>query len=189
MSSLPKPFLTPEAYLAHERTAAFKSEYLAGETCAMAGASERHALIVTNLVAELRQHLKDRPCRVYSNDLRVKASPTGLYTYPDVVVVCGEARFDDEQHDTLLNPTLIVEVLSESTRDYDRGGKFVHYRALESLQEYVLVAQGAVHVEHFARREDGRWLLSETNRRDDVLDLASVGCRLAVAEVYHKVEA
>ncbi len=188
MSLQPKPFLTPEEYLAIERQAEYKSEYFHGEMFAMAGASERHVLIVTNVVAELRGQLKGRPCNVYSTDLRVRISPTGLYTYPDIVVVCGQAQFADDQKDTLLNPTLIVEVLSESTKDYDRGEKFEQYRSLPSLSEYVLIAQDRYHVEHFFRQPDNRWLLAETNRPEDSLQLSSISCALALTEIYDKVE-
>ena len=181
------PKLTPEDYLAMERSAEYRSEYLNGEIFAMVGASQAHNLIVTNLVAELRQKLKKRPCKVFSNDMRVKVSLTGLYTYPDVVVVCGEDRYDDQQHDTLLNPTLIVEVLSDSTKDYDRGEKFQHYRQLESLQEYILIAQQPCHVEHFRRQADNQWLLSETNDQTDTIKLAAIKCELELVEVYHKV--
>ena len=188
MSLQPKTYLTPEEYLALERKAEYKSEYLAGEMFAMSGASPRHVLIVTNVVAELRGQLKQRPCTVYSSDLRVKVSPTGLYSYPDVVVVCDQPQFADEQRDTLLNPTLIVEVLSESTKDYDRGEKFEHYRTLPSLREYILIAQDKYHVEHFVRQPDNRWLLSETNLLEDTIHLSSIACDLALAEVYDKVE-
>jgi Uma2 family endonuclease len=188
MSSQPKTYLTPEEYLAIERKAECKSEYFNGEMFAMVGASERHVLIVTNVVAELRGQLRRRPCTVYATDLRVRVSPTGLYTYPDVIVVCGQPQFADDQKDTLLNPTLIVEVLSESTKDYDRGGKFEHYRTLASLSEYVLIDQAKYHVEHFVRQPDNRWLLSETNRLEDTIHLLSVDCDLALAEVYDKVE-
>jgi len=188
MSLQPKTHLTPEEYLAIERKAEYKSEYFNGEMFAMAGASERHVLIVTNVVAELRGQLRRRPCTVYSTDLRVRVSPAGLYTYPDVVVVCGQAQFADDQKDTLLNPTLIVEVLSESTKDYDRGGKFEHYRTLMSLSEYVLIDQDKHHVEHFVRQPENRWLLSETNRLEDTIHVSSISCDLALAEVYDKVE-
>ena len=188
MSLQLKSYLTPEEYLAIERKAEYKSEYFNGEMFAMAGASERHVLIVTNVVAELRGQLRRRPCTVYSTDLRVRVSPTGLYTYPDVVVVCGQAQFADDQKDTLLNPTLIVEVLSESTKDYDRGRKFEHYRTLTSLSEYVLIDQDKHHVEHFVRQPENRWLLSETNRLEDTIHLSSISCDLALAEVYDKVE-
>ena len=188
MPSQLKIRLTPAEYLAIERKAPYKSEYVNGEMFAMSGASPSHVLIVTNVVAELRQQLKQRPCTVYSTDLRVKVRPTGLYTYPDVIVVCGQPQFDDEQQDTLLNPTVIVEVLSESTKDYDRGGKFEHYRSLTSLTEYILIAQDKPHVEHFVRQPDNRWLLAETNRLDDTIHLPSIACHLELAEVYDKVD-
>jgi Uma2 family endonuclease len=120
--------------------------------------------------------------------MRVKVSPTGLYTYPDVTVVCGEAQFEDNQQDTLLNPTLIVEVLSESTEAYDRGGKFAHYRKLTSLMEYVLITQTKPHIEHYVRQPDNRWLLSEVDSLPDAIHLPSIDCHLALAEVYDKVD-
>lgn len=188
MSLQPRTYLTPEEYLAIERKAEFKSEYFNGEMFAMAGASERQVLIVTNLVAELRGQLRRRPCTVYSTDLRVRVSPTGLYTYPDVVVVCGQPQLADDQKDTLLNPTVIIEVLSDSTKDYDRGGKFQHYRTLASLTEYVLVAQDKCHVEHCVRQPENRWLLSETDELKDTIHLSSIECNLALVEVYDKVD-
>jgi len=188
MSTLPKKRYTPEEYLTLERKAEYKSQYYDGEIFAMAGATRRHNLIAVNVGRELSAQLKGRPCEVYPSDMRVKVSPTGLYTYPDVVVVCAEPRFEDEQEDTLLNPTLIVEVLSPSTEDYDRGRKFAHYRRIESLAEYVLVAQQEHHVERHRRQETGEWVLWETDRPDDTVTLASIGCELALVEVYDKVE-
>jgi len=188
MSSQPKPRLTPEQYLALERQAAYKSEYFAGETFAMAGASERHNMIVTNISREISLQFKGRPCKNYSNDLRVRISSTGLYTYPDVVAICGEAQFEDEHQDTLLNPTVIVEVLSPSTEAYDRGEKSWHYRQIASLAEYLLVAQDRRHIEHYVRQADGQWLLSETGNLQDTIHLPSINCDLALAEVYDKVE-
>lgn len=183
-----KRLFTPEEYLAIERNAEQKSEYFAGEIFAMGGASEGHNLIVTNIVGELRQQLKNRPCRLYANDMRIKVSPTGLYTYPDVVVMCGEARFDDEQKDTLLNPTVIIEVLSKSTEAYDRGEKAEHYRKLKSLTEYFLVAQEKYHIERYARQDNDRWLLTEASDLQEVVHLSSIECELSLAEVYDKVE-
>jgi Uma2 family endonuclease len=183
----PKPRISPEDYLARERQAQTKSEYFGGEIFAMSGASEAHVLIVTNVVSEFREQLRGRDCRVYSTDLRVKVSATGLYTYPDVVVVCGEARFEDERADTLMNPKVIVEVLSKTTQDYDRGAKFEQYRTIESFVEYVLIAQDKPHVEHFVRQPDGRWLLAETNRLDDRIELQSIDAHLALADAYEKV--
>ena len=188
MSSQANKQLTPEEYLALERQAECKSEYYAGEIFAMAGASRWHNLIVTNVVRELSLQLKGRPCTTYPSDMRVKISPTGLYAYPDVTVVCGDARFEDTQQDTLLNPTLIVEVLSESTEAYDRGGKFAHYRKLTSLLEYVLIAQTKPHVEHYVRQPDNRWLLAEADNLHHTLHLPSIDCHLALAEVYDKVD-
>jgi len=177
-----------EDYLSLERKAERKSEYFNGEIFAMAGANPQHVLIVTNVVSELRSQLKTRPCNLYSTDLRLKVSATGLYTYPDVIVVCGEPQFDDDHKDTLLNPTLIVEVLSESTKNYDRGVKFEQYRMMESFVEYVLIAQDKRHVEHFVRQAGNRWLLSETNRMEDTIELSSIACNLKLTEVYDKVE-
>ncbi len=188
MPSQPKPYLTPEQYLTLERTAAYKSEYFRGEVFAMAGASPTHVLVVSNMVAALHGQLRRRPCTVYSTDLRVKVEASGLYTYPDIVVVCGDLQFDDDHQDTLLNPTLIVEVLSESTKDYDRGGKFAQYRKIPSFAEYVLVAQDEYHVEHFVKQPQGGWLLSETNRLEDTLTLSSIECILPLSDVYEKVQ-
>jgi Uma2 family endonuclease len=187
MTSVPKPYLAPQEYLAEERKAAYKSEYFRGETFAMSGASREHNLIAGNLNGELRSQLRDRPCEVYQSDMRVKVSPTGLYTYPDVVVVCGGPEFEDAELDTLLNPTVLFEVLSETTESYDRGRKFAHYRTLESLREFVLVAQDRCHVEQFTRQPDGRWLLWETGDLEGVLSLSSIGCGLKLREVYAKV--
>jgi Uma2 family endonuclease len=183
-----KAKLTPEEYLADERKAEYKSEYFAGEVFAMSGASRRHNLIVSNIVRELSSQLRGRPCEVYASDMRVKVSPTGLYTYPDVIVVCGEARFEDGYVDTLLNPTVVIEVLSESTEAYDRGRKFEHYRTVVSLSDYLLVAQDKPRIEHYARQPERRWLLSETNHLADTISIVSIQCDLALAEVYDKVE-
>lgn len=188
MSTQPKPRLTPEEYLAIERQAEYKSEYYAGEMFAMSGASERHNLIVTNVLTELASQLKKRPCKVYPSDMRVKIPAMKLFTYPDVVVVCGESQFEDEHKDNLLNPTVLIEVLSESTEGYDRGKKFEYYRMLESLAEYMLIAQEKHHIEHFVRQPDNQWLLSETYNLQDTIHLPSINCHLALVEVYDKVD-
>ena len=188
MSTLQKTFLTPEQYLEIERKAEFKSEYYEGEMFAMAGAQEAHNLIVGNLHGELRQQLRPRPCRAYMSDMRVRVSPSGLYTYPDVTIVCGEPQFLDEVRDTLLNPNLIVEVLSPSTEAYDRGRKFKHYRSVESVSQYLLVASEQIGAELFTRQPDGGWRLIVANSMEDSLDLQSVGCRLALADMYEKVD-
>jgi Uma2 family endonuclease len=188
MTMLMKPRLTAQEYLERERAAEHRSEYWAGEMFAMAGASEAHNLIVTNVSGELRAQLKSRPCKTYSSDMRVKVEATGLYTYPDVVVVCGVARFEDDHRDTLLNPTVIVEVLSPSTEAYDRGEKFAHYRRIASLTDYLLAAQDKVRVEHFVRQPDDQWLLSEVSDLHASLAIVSIGCMLQLAEVYEKVD-
>ncbi len=186
MSTHPKTFLTPEQYLEIERQAEFKSEYYQGEMFAMAGAREGHNLIAGNVFAAFHQQFRSRPCRVYPSGMRVNA--TGLLTYPDVVAVCGEPRFLDERRDTLLNPTLLVEVLSPSTEAYDRGRKSEHYRSIESLQEYLLISADRIRVDLYTRQADGRWLLTSSDRLEDSLNLESIGCRLGIADVYEKVD-
>jgi Uma2 family endonuclease len=188
MSSVPKLRFTPEQYLALERQAEYKSEFLDGEIFAMAGASREHNLIAGNVFASLHGQLRGRPSETYPNDMRIKVTATGLRTYPDVVVVCGEPQFEDENGDTLLNPTLLVEVLSRTTEAYDRGEKFAHYRLLESLVEYVLIAQNRCQVERLTRQPDGQWLLSEARDLGGSIALTSIGSQLALAEVYGRVK-
>jgi Uma2 family endonuclease len=182
------PYITAEEYLARERAAENKSEYYDGEIFAMAGAREPHNLVSGNIFAKLHTQLEHRPCRAYTNDMRLKVSPSGLYTYPDVMVVCGEAQFDDEEFDTLLNPTLIVEVLSQSTEGRDRGAKFEHYSKLSSLQEYLLVAQDRLRLELFTKESKGRWILAVFENPEDVVKLASIDCVLALKDIYTKVD-
>lgn len=186
MSALPKTTVTPEEYLAAERAAETKSEYVDGEVYAMTGASEPHNTISINLVLTLGPQVRSRGCNIYTSDMRVRVGRRA-YLYPDVVVVCGEAQFKDDQVDTLLNPTLILEILSPSTAAFDKGEKFDMYRTLNSLQEYLLVAQERCHIIHYVRQGDTTWLLSETRDMNARLDLPSVGCTLSVAEVYDRV--
>jgi Uma2 family endonuclease len=188
VSTLPKTLLTPEQYLEIERAAEFKSEYYAGEMFAMAGAREAHNLVVGNVFGELWQRFRTRPCRVYSNDMRVAVRPTNLYTYPDLVAVCGEPRFLDEKRDTLVNPVLLVEVLSPSTEAYDRGRKFEHYKNIDSLREYLLLSSDRAHADLYTKQADGRWILSSTSRMEDTLTLDSVDAHLLMSDVYEKVE-
>ena len=188
MSTQPKPFLTPEQYLEIERKATYKSEYYNGEMFAMAGAKEAHNLLAMNLAAALHQQFRSRPCRVYPSDMRVRVSPTGLYTYPDVSAVCDEPRFADEQRDTLLNPSLLVEILSPSTEAYDRGRKFESYKSIESLREYLLVASDRIHADLYTRQGDGRWLLTSADRLEDSLAIESIGAQITLADLYEKVE-
>lgn len=187
MASHPKSYFTPEQYLALERAASQRSEYLAGKIYAMAGASEAHNLITLNAITSLRAQTRGR-CRAYLRDMRVRVPATRLFTYPDGILVCGERRFDDAQRDTLLNPTLLIEVLSDSTERYDRGQKFAHYRQIASLQEYLLIAQDAPRVERFLRQPTDEWLLTIVEGRDATLPLPSVACTLTLAELYEEVD-
>jgi Uma2 family endonuclease len=187
MSSQAQPTFTEAEYLEIERRSEVKHELIDGRLVAMAGASLAHVLLVTNLVVELGNQLKDRDCTVYSTDLRVKIQKSGRFTYPDVAVVCGRLELGTEQRDVLLNPRVLIEVLSESTKDYDRGEKFEQYRSIPSFTEYLLVAQDRHHVEHHVRQKDGRWLLEETDSLGDSVVLESIDCRLALTDIYTKV--
>lgn len=187
MSHQRKSLLTPEEYLALERASESKSEYYAGEVFAMVGASKRHNLIAANIIRVLGNQLLDRPCNVYPSNMRVKVSATGKYTYPDVVVACEEEKFDDEEKDTLLNPVVIVEVLSESTEAYDRGKKFEQYQFIESLTEYLLITQDPYRVEQYVRQSNREWRYSEYHSADDVVSISVIGCQLPLKDVYAKV--
>lgn len=177
---------TVEEYLAFERTSEEKHEYYAGEIFDMSGASRRHNLIVMNTGTTLNSQLAQRPCEVYPSDMRVKVNKI-KYTYPDVTVVCGEPQFEDGEFDTLLNPTIIVEVLSPSTEDYDRGKKFKHYMGIPSLQEYILIAQDEVRIDHCTRQSDGDWLISVSETLESSIVLPSINCTLRLADVYNKI--
>jgi Uma2 family endonuclease len=181
-----KAVVTPAQYLASERKATFRHEFVDGNVVAMSGASRSHNLLTGNLFRSISNQLQDRGCEAYVSDMRVCVSPTGLSTYPDVVVVCGEPQFQDSEVDTLLNPTVIVEVLSPSTEAYDRGKKFAHFRRLDSLHDYILVAQDRMCVERFTRQGD-EWLLAEFSRPEDVLRLDSIQCEMALSEIYAKL--
>lgn len=177
---------TIEEYLLLERQAETKSDYLNGEIFAMSGASRPHNLIGGNVFARLHAELLERNCEVYANDMRVR-TPTDLFTYPDVAAVCGKPVLDDGGQDTLLNPVLIVEVLSKSTETYDRVTKMEQYRTIPSLVEIVLLAQDHAHAEHWQRQGDGRWLVEEVDGIERTLALSSVGCELPLKAVYRKV--
>ena len=187
MSTAPRETWSVQDYLAFERTSAEKHEYLDGDIYLMTGASANHNLIVGNIYASLHAQLRQRPCVVYPSDLRVKVSQTGLYTYPDISVTCDTPQFEDTQQDTLLNPTVIVEVLSPSTENYDRGKKFQHYRTLDSLQEYLLAAQDSPRLERYLRQENEQWLFSDVSQWDARLELPSIGCTLLLSDVCEKV--
>ena len=188
VSSLPKPRYTPEQYLEMEREAGYKSEYLFSKIFAMAGASEAHNLIVTNVLSEFSGQLKGRPCRTYPSAMKVEIGPSGLFAYPDASVVCGPPRFHDANRDMLQNPTLIVEVLSASTEAYDRGAKFAQYRRLDSLTDYLMISPNEFRVEHFVRQSDNQWLLSEVTSEEQSVVIMSIGCELPISEVYDRVE-
>ncbi len=173
-------------YLTYERQVAYKNEYIAGQIVAMSGSSLAHNRISMNLAWLLISQLRGGSCETFGSDMRVKVTAQGIYTYPDISVVCGEPQFEDTQVDTLLNPTLIIEVLSPSTERYDRGAKFGYYRALPSLQAYLLVAQDRMLVEQFVRDGDG-WRLTVVSDPAAVLPLPAIGCTLPLAEVYRRV--
>ena len=188
MSTLPKNYITPEQYLEIDRQAERKSEYYRGAMFAMAGASWAHNLIVANLLGELGRQLRGGPCTPCPSDMRVRVSSTGLYAYPDALIVCGSPQFLDQDHNTLLNPTVIFEVLSPSTESYDRGTKAQLYRSLESLREHVLISSLHMSVEVFTRQSANRWLLVPATQPDDVLEIESAACRLKLADIYEKVD-
>ena len=181
-------YLTPEAYLELERKAATKNEYVNRETLAMAGASFAHNFITFDTAIHLNNQLMDTEYQVASTgDLRVKVVQTESYFYPDIVVVCGESRAEDNVFDTLLNPTLIVEVLSASTETYDRDKKFTHYRQIDSLQEYLLISQDKVQVLRY-RRHEPEWIPTEFRTLADVVPLLSIQCELPLQHVYRRVK-
>ncbi len=184
MSALPKNKLTAAEYLTIERKAQFKSEFFNGEMFAMAGASRKHNFIKGNLDGELYARLKGGPCRTVSSDQRVKVDRTGLFTYPDIVILCGPGEYDPADEDTLLNPVAIIEVLSPSTEKYDRGAKFRNYQQIPSLTEYVLVAQDEAVCERFVRLPDGSWALVSFVGLVATLALTAVPVQIALANVY-----
>ena len=187
MASLPSPFLTPEQYLEIERKAETKSEYYNGEMFAMAGGSGPHSILASRLAIAIGGRLRLGRCLPFNSDIRVNVSDTGLYTYPDFAVVCGEPRYADDTHvDTLLNPTVIGEVISQSSESYDRGAKFGHYRTIDSLQHYVLVSQWEMLVEVFTR-EDDRWYLTSAGA-GEVVTLTAIGVEFPVDELYQGVQ-
>lgn len=182
-----KPLLTPAEYLAFERESETKHEYVAGEITAMAGASRRHNLTVSATLTSLNNALAARPCDVYPSDMRVKIGPLGIYTYPDITVVCGESELEDSEQDTLLNPTVIIEVLSPSTAQYDRGLKFRRYQLISSLRHYLLIAQDEPRVEHYTIGQDGELKLRVHRDIHTAVDLAAIDCHLPLTELYARI--
>jgi Uma2 family endonuclease len=188
MSTQAKPYLTPEQYLEIERAAESKSEYFNGEMFAMAGGSLNHGRVFRNLLTSLNGQLEDRSCEVAGSDLRLQVSPTGLYTYPDIVVFCGKPKFADPRKDTITDATVIIEVLSPSTVNYDRGFKFEQYRRIPSLKDYIVIAQDRVYLEHWTHKDDGSWNLRETSDSNEVIQLPSIECSFRLAEAYERVD-
>ena len=182
-----KKFITPEEYLALEEKADHKSEYYNGEIFAMSGASFNHNVITGNVYAALHQLLAKRPCQTFVSDMRLLTNPKGLYTYPDVIVVCGKIEFAPNRNDTLMNPIVLVEVLSDSTQAYDRGENFALYRKIPTLQEYVMIDQNKPSVEHY-RRDGNFWVLETLEQMDAILTLPSLECETPLAVMYEKVE-
>lgn len=184
-------YLSPEEYITLERKAiptydTVRSEYVNGKIVAMSGANRAHNLITGNILAVIYFHLKASGCETYANEMRVSTPSTSSYFYPDVVVVCDEPRFENDVFDTLLNPIVLVEVLSPSTEAYDRGEKLSHYQQLQSLKEYILVSQDRVYVERYLRKQD-EWGYTSFRDLDDVLPIASIQCELPLQEIYERV--
>lgn len=188
MSTQPQVYLTPEEYLAIERQSEYKSEYVDGVMYAMSGASFKHNVIVANVIAELVQQLRGRPCRALPSDIKVRMPDSRKFFYPDVSVVCKEPDFHDERSDVILNPTLLVEVLSESTAAFDRGEKFQSYQQLDSLQEYLLVSQDKFFVEQYVRQSREKWIYIAMVGLESSLALPSVECTLSLKAVYDKTD-
>jgi Uma2 family endonuclease len=181
-------YVTPDEYLASERLSETRSEYLDGVVCPMTGGSLTHIQITSNLTAELSVQLRSRPCRVLAIDLKVRMPDSRKFFYPDVTVVCDEPQFHDDRRDIILNPVLIVEVLSPSTEAFDRGAKFQAYQTIESLKEYVLAAQDSPTIEQYVRQGDGRWAYTVVKGLEGSIVLPSVECTLNLSAVYDKVD-
>jgi Uma2 family endonuclease len=188
--SLPRAMsiFTAEDYLDLERHSEIRHEFLDGTVYAMSGASRAHSAIGYNLAGITHRQFSGTPCTGYTSDMKVRAGDAGLYAYPDLTVVCGEPLVHDDHGDVLLNPVVIFEILSRSTEAYDRGEKFERYKTIETLTDYVLVSQDRARLEHFSRQPDGTWSLTEVSGLESSLDMASVNCRLPLAEVYDRIE-
>lgn len=188
MVANPQKYYSPEEYLTLEETAEYRSEYYRGEIFAMSGGSANHNRIIKNLIIALDMALEGKPCETFVTDMRLHVRKNSLYTYPDVMIVCDGIEYVKGRTDTFTNPVVIFEVLSESTQAYDRGAKFELYRAIETLQDYILVDQSRVHVEYFHKLEDGRWLLTEFNELEAVLRLEAVAVEIPLSRIYQRVE-
>lgn len=187
MTAQPTSMMTVEAYLAFERASTTKHEYLDGAIHAMSGASVAHNIITGNIFASLHLQMQQCPCTVFPSDMRLGLLAQRTYVYPDVMVVCGELEYADTQQDTLLNPIVIIEVLSPSTENYDRRKKSHYYRMIPSLQEYLLVAQDEPYLEHFVRHSEHQWLFTERTQDTTLIRFSAIDCVLRIEEVYAKV--
>ncbi len=187
MGAIPSPNLTPEQFLAFERAGKSKNEYQQGVMYAMSGASMRHVRLTRNLLTLLDQALDNHPCEPFGNDLRLWIEKSRVFTYPDILVICGKPATIDHELDTVTNPTLLVEVLSPSTEAYDRGKKFAHYQTILSLKEYVLVSQDEPRIERYLRKSDETWSLAVTSDLGKEVTFQSIGVTLPLAAVYKSV--
>lgn len=182
-----RAFLSPDEYLRAEREAESRSEYLDGEVYAMAGGSPEHSAICFNLATIIGAQLRGKPCRGFSSDMKVRTRPKKLFAYPDLTVVCGEPTFHDDRRDVLANPKVLFEVLSPSTETYDRGGKWLRYQQIESLTDYVLIAQDRPLVEHYTRQDETKWLYRSVIGLEGVLELPSIDCRISLTDLYDRI--
>lgn len=182
-------WISPEEYLAIERRATYRSEYLNGAMFAMAGATRQHNRISSNLVSGIDQHIKSRDCNVYASDMRVYVPSTGYFTYPDIVITCGKEEFTDAYNDVLVNPLVVIEILSDSTAAFDRGKKFEQYRELDSFVEYLLVEQRTPRIEQYILHDSKEWRYRDIRGIDDqVVTIQAIGCSLSLRDIYHKVD-
>jgi Uma2 family endonuclease len=188
MSAVPEQYLTLDEYAALEESSGIKHEFFEGIAYAMSGASPAHNLIAINVASSIRPQLRGKPCQMYSSDQRFKVEATGLFAYPDASVVCGPVQFADAPKHTMINPTLLFEILSPSTESYDRWKKFQHYRKIDSLCAYLLIGQDSMHVELYTRQEQNYWLLAEFTEQDAMVPLDAIGCSISMIDIYEDVE-
>ena len=180
--------LTPDAYFEMEETSEYKSDYYAGELFAMTGASVNHSLVVSNVLTAFNNALRNSDCYVFPSDMKVELERAQHYVYPDISVVCGGIKYAANRNDVISNPVVIIEILSESTKDYDRGTKFQAYRKVFSLRDYILIDQDMVHVEYFYKNESGFWTLEEFDNPNDCLSVKSIHTELSLKDIYYRIE-
>ncbi len=184
---LPKTIITAEEYLELERKADYKSEFYKGEMFGMAGATKEHNKIVASLIAEIGQFLKKKDCFIFPSDLRLHSYENGLYTYPDVTIVCGEEKYYDDKFDTLTNPMVLIEVLSASTEEYDRGTKFKLYRSIPSLQSYVMVSSTEYLAEVYTRNND-EWIFTSAKDKGGSIYISAIDYTIMLADIYAQID-